>query len=201
MVRPLLMSLAFCAALPAAALAQTHPATRDAPASMADEYYISADQSMFFRYRGQPSRLIVAPAARAPVFVGSLQLDTASVAILEVFSSSSSSTLPVHAGDTLAWNNTRILAVSLDALRITNAQGTRSIPLGNDLENRPGLQGMPPRPTPTYPNPSLRRLPRGAPAPMITPANPALPPGSQDLLEQRMRQRRALQDATEFPPA
>jgi hypothetical protein len=192
MTRHFLLALALAALLPGAALAQRVPAT-PSPATRDAEF--SLQTSIFDRFRGQTTRPVDSASTTrsapmpAPRFVGAIRFDTGFTGFVEIVSASQVSVTPVHVGDILPWEHSRILGISLDALHLTGDRGSRIIPMGYDFNNQPVQVRTPGVPTPA---PRDFRSPRRSPLFQPAPTDLRLVPGTPNRTAAPMRERRLI---------
>ena len=203
-----LMIASLVVAISAAAGAQTIPVAQESAAAapvsaMAQEYTSSI--SIFARNR-QPATGAIREAVstqaavksvRAPFFVGAMKDEIGVAGILEMVDEQGVGTsLKIHVGDRIPWENVRVESISLDSLLIATESGMREIPLGADLNRQP---------QPAVSTPVTRpagAVPVGAgPQMRFDPSNPRIPrPGrnpSIDQSQQRQRQRPVDQQSAE----
>jgi hypothetical protein len=190
--------------------------SRDDPS--VDPYQILRSPSIFSRSRELPGLRPYeslttgrSGASQGPTIVGVVKDNGGFAAFLSDLSPGGASQLLVlHVGDPLGWDGSRVEAISLDGLRLSDGRGSsRTIMVGQKLENDLS------RPASSPPGSGARgseeavsvapgmRLPGefygNGPVAFrnrVSPDDPPLMPGSADDLEQRMRARRAMQLGT-----
>ena len=105
----------------------------------------------------------------APWFVGAIRENGVVTGFLEIPGERGTQIITIHEGDRLAWNNSQVLAISLDALQLSTAATTRRIPLGYNLQNQSRLTPPATRATPPVsragPGATRRSPTRGATRP------------------------------------